>query len=172
MIDCEIIIIKESYESSSGENLMRDKIVEIVQNKKARFEYEIIETIEAGIVLHGTEVKSLRQKNVSINEAYAKIYRDEAYITGMNISPYEMANRFNHEPTRDRKLLLHKKEIKRLSGKLKERGYTLIPLKLYFKNGKAKLQLGLGKGKAKYDKRKAIQKRDVERELQRDWKNR
>ena len=94
------------------------------------------------------------------------------FIIGMNISPYGMANRFNHDPMRDRKLLLHKKEIKRLTGKLNERGYTLVPLKLYFKNGKAKILLGLGKGKAKYDKRKTIQKRDLDRELQREWKNR
>ncbi len=151
---------------------MQDKINEISNNRKARFEYAISETIEAGIVLRGTEVKSMRLKMVSINEAYAKIHNGEAFIVGMNISPYEMANRFNHEPLRERKLLLHRQEIKRLTGKLREKGFTLVPLKIYFKNGKVKVLLGLGKGKAKYDKRKAIQKRDLDRELQREWKNR
>lgn len=149
---------------------MRESITEIIVNKKARFEYEIIETFEAGIVLHGTEVKSLRRKKVSINEAYARIRDGEVFITGMNVSLYEMGNRFNHEPDRDRKLLLHRQEIKRLTGKLREKGYTLIPLKMYFKNGRVKVLLGLGKGKAKYDKRKTIQQRDVEREMRRDWK--
>lgn len=151
---------------------MQDRLIEIANNKKARFEYEIIDTFEAGIALLGTEVKSLRLKKVSINEAYAKIWKGEVFIVGMNISQYDMGNKFNHEPVRDRKLLLHKQEIKRLTGKLKEKGFTLIPLKLYFKNGKAKILLGLGKGKTKYDKRKAILKRDIEREFQREWKYR
>ncbi len=145
---------------------------EIVTNKKARFEYEIIETIEAGIVLKGTEVKSMRLRKVSINEAFARIKRNEVYLVGMNIALYEMGNRFNHEPDRERKLLLHRQEIKRLTGKLKEKGYTLVPLKVYFHNGKVKVLLGLGKGKAKYDKRRAIQKRDADRELQRTMKYR
>lgn len=151
---------------------MGDSSTEIVNNRKARFEYEISETMEAGIVLQGTEVKSLRHKKVSINEAYARIREGEVFIVGMNISHYEMANRYNHDPLRERKLLLKRQEIKRLNGKLKERGFTLIPLKMYFKNGKAKVLLGLGKGKAKYDKRRAIQKRDLDREMQREWKNR
>lgn len=150
---------------------MKDNIIQIVQNKKARFEYEIAETIEAGIVLLGTEVKSIRLKKVSIQESYAKVIRGEVFITGMNIALYEMGNRNNHEPVRDRKLLLHKQQIKRLTGKLKLRGFTLIPLKLYFKNGKVKVLLGLGKGKTKYDKRKVIQKRESDRELQRILKN-
>ena len=151
---------------------MNVKIVDIVKNKKARFEYDIIDTIEAGVVLAGTEVKSIRLRRVSIQEAYARIKEGEVYIIGMSISPYEMGNRYNHEPLRDRKLLLHKQEIKRLTGKLKERGFTLIPLKLYFKNGKVKILLGLGRGKTKYDKRKSIQKRESEREIQRAIKNR
>ncbi len=146
-------------------------IVDIVQNKKARFEYEILETMEAGIVLVGTEVKSIRQKKVSVAEAYARIRNGEAFIVGLNISVYEMGNRFNHEPTRERKLLLHRNEIKRLTGKLKEKGLTLVPLKMYLKNGKVKILLGLGKGKAKYDKRHAIQKREGEREIQRAMKH-
>lgn len=145
---------------------------EVVANKKARFEYEILETIEAGIVLKGTEVKSVRKRKVSINDAYAKIKNGEVFLVGMNIALYEMGNRFNHDPERERKLLLHRQEIKRLTGKLKEKGFTLIPLKVYFSNGKAKVLLGLGKGKAKHDKRHAIQKRDADREMRRALKYR
>jgi len=147
---------------------MENKIIDIIKNKKARFEYEIIDTFEAGIVLKGTEVKSIRDRKVSIQESYAKIVKGEVFVTGMNIAVYTMGNRFNHDPARDRKLLLHRHEIKRLTGKLQERGYTLIPLKLYFKNGRVKILLGLGRGKTKYDKRVAIQKRDVERDLDRE----
>jgi SsrA-binding protein len=151
---------------------VEDRIVNIAINKKARYEYDIVDTIETGIVLVGTEVKSVRQRRVSIQEAYAKIISGELYLVGMNISAYEMGNRYNHEPTRDRKLLLHKQEIKRLTGKLKERGFTMIPLKIYFKNGKVKVLMGLGRGKTKYDKRKSIQKRDLDREIQRERKDR
>lgn len=151
---------------------MEDRIVNVAINKKARYEYDIVDTIETGIVLVGTEVKSVRQRRVSIQEAYAKIISGELYLVGMNISAYEMGNRYNHEPTRDRKLLLHKQEIKRLTGKLKERGFTMIPLKIYFKNGKVKVLMGLGRGKTKYDKRKSIQKRDLDREIQREMKDR
>jgi SsrA-binding protein len=150
---------------------MQEKVLQIVNNKKARFEYEILDTFEAGIVLTGTEVKALRTKKANIEEGYARIINGEIFITGINISQYENGNRFNHEPVRDRKLLLHKQEIKRLTGKLKEKGLTLIPLQMYFKNGKVKILLGLGKGKAKYDKRRAIQKRDMDREMQREWRN-
>lgn len=151
---------------------MPDKEKQITNNKKARFEYEISDTVEAGIVLTGTEVKALRLNKVNIEDAYAKIIDGEIFVVGMNISQYEMGNRFNHETHRQRKLLLHRQEIKRLTGKLKERGFTLIPLKMYFKNGKVKVLMGLGKGKAKYDKRRTIQKRDQERDMQREWKNR
>jgi SsrA-binding protein len=149
---------------------MTDHIIDIINNKKARFNYEILDTFEAGIVLKGTEVKSLRQKKVSIQESYAKITNGEVFITGLTISAYEMGNRFNHEPDRERKLLLHKQEIKRLTGKLQEKGLTLVPLKIYFKNGKAKVLLGLGKGKALYDKRKAIRDRDTKRDMEREMK--
>ena len=149
---------------------MQDKIIEIINNKNARFEYEVLDTYEAGIVLLGTEVKSLRNKKVSIKEAYAKITKGEAFVISMNISPYDSGNRFNHDPLRERKLLLHKQEIKRLTGKVKEKGLSLIPLKLYFKNGKVKILLGLGRGKTKYDKRKSIQKRESDREIQRAMK--
>lgn len=151
---------------------MEDRIVDVAINKKARYEYDIVDTIETGIVLVGTEVKSVRQRRVSIQEAYAKIIHGELYLVGMNIATYEMGNRFNHEPTRDRKLLLHKQEIKRLTGKLKERGFTMIPLKIYLKNGKVKVLMGLGRGKTKYDKRKAIQRRELDREIQREMKDR
>ncbi len=149
---------------------MSDNIIEILRNKKARFEYEILDTYEAGIALKGTEVKSIRQKKVNIQEAYAYIKNGEVFITGMNISLYEMGNFFNHDPLRDRKLLLHKHEIKRLVGKLNERGYTLVPLKMYIKNGKVKLELGLAKGKNVHDKRRTIQDRDMKRDMQREIK--
>jgi len=149
---------------------MKDSIIEIARNRKARFDYEIVDTFEAGIALVGSEVKSLRQKKVSIQEAYARIDKGEVFLTGMNISVYDKANRFNHDPLRERKLLLHRQEIKRLVGKVQERGFTLIPLRLYFKNGRAKVELGLAKGKARYDKRRDIQKRDMDRELRREWK--
>ncbi|MBN2157974.1 MAG: SsrA-binding protein SmpB [Spirochaetes bacterium] len=150
---------------------MPDSYIDIARNKKARFEYEIVETFEAGIVLKGSEVKSVRQKKVSIQEAYARIRNDEVYITGMNIAIYEMANRFNHEPDRERKLLLHRHEIKRLIGKVQEKGFTLVPMRMYLKNGKVKVEIGLARGKAKYDKRQDIKKREVDREIQREWKN-
>ena len=150
---------------------MADSIIEIARNKKARFEYEILDTFEAGVVLVGSEVKSLRQKKASIQESYARIKNNEIFITGMNIAIYEMANRFNHEPVHDRKLLLHRHEIKRLIGKVQEKGLTLIPLRLYFKNGKVKVELALARGKAKYDKRHDIKQREVDREVRREWKN-
>ena len=149
---------------------MSDNIVEILRNKKARFEYDIVDTYEAGIVLKGTEVKSIRQKKVSIQESYAKIKNGEVYIIGMNISLYTMGNFFNHDPLRDRKLLLHRQEIKRLTGKLNEKGFTLIPLRMYFKNGRVKLELGLARGKNIHDKRRTIQDRDMKRDMQREMK--
>jgi len=149
---------------------MSDDIIEIIKNKKARFNYEILEVFEAGIVLKGTEVKSIRQKKVSIQESYARILKGEVFLVGLNISAYDMGNRFNHEPQRDRKLLLHKQEIKKLIGKLKEKGYTLVPLRMYLKRGKVKIELGLGRGKNIHDKRKTIQDRDMKRDMQRDLK--
>ena len=149
---------------------MSDQIIEIIKNKKARFEYEILDTYEAGIVLKGTEVKSIRQKKVSIQESYGKIKKGEVFLVGMNISLYAMGNYFNHDPLRERKLLLHSYEIKRLTGKLNEKGYTLVPLKMYIKNGKVKLEIGLAKGKNVRDKRRTIQDRDMKRDMQRDMK--
>jgi len=149
---------------------MPDNIVEILRNKKARFEYEILDTYEAGIALKGTEVKSIRQKKVNIQESYAHIKNGEVFIVGMNISLYEMGSFFNHDPLRERKLLMHKYEIRKLIGKLNERGYTLVPLRMYIKNGKVKLELGLAKGKQIHDKRRTIQDRDMKRDMQREIK--
>ncbi|MBN1501555.1 MAG: SsrA-binding protein SmpB [Spirochaetes bacterium] len=150
---------------------MPDNFKDIANNKKARFEYEILETFEAGIVLKGTEVKSLREGKTNISDAYAKIRNGEIFIHQMNISVYKFGNIHNHDPQAVRKLLMHKKEIKKLTGKINEKGYTVIPLKIYFKNGLVKLLIGLGRGKALYDKRQDLKKKDATRDLQRIMKN-
>ncbi len=142
----------------------------IANNKKAYHDYFVDETYEAGIVLHGTEVKSLRAGKCSIKEAYIHIEEGEAVIIGMNISPYEHGNIFNKDPLRVKKLLLHKSEILKLLGKTKEKGIALIPLEVYFKNGRAKLLFGLCRGKKLYDKREDIQKKDLRREHEREFK--
>ena len=144
----------------------------VVTNKKARFLYEIIETFEAGLVLLGTEVKSLRLGKGNLQDSYANIKDEEMFLYNMHISAYEKGNIYNHEPDRVRKLLLHKKEIKRLTGKVVERGMTLVPLKIYFKNGRAKVELGLARGKSQVDKRKDIAKRDAQRIMEREFKER
>jgi len=140
-----------------------DKYQRIAENRKAYHDYHIEETLEAGIALQGTEVKSLRLGRVNLRDSFAKVERGEVFLHGVHISPYEQGNRFNHDPLRVRKLLLHKREIRRLIGKVREEGYTLIPTKLYFKNGRCKVELALAKGKKLYDKRDAIAKRDAER---------
>ena len=141
----------------------------IANNKKAYHDYFILEKYEAGLVLHGTEVKSLRMGKCSIKEAFIRVEDGEMYIYGMHISPYEQGNIFNHDPLRARKLLMHKIEIVKLSSKIKEKGFTLVPLKVYFSKGRAKVALGLATGKKNYDKRQALAekaaKRDVERAL-------
>lgn len=139
----------------------------ICKNRKARFNFEIEETIEAGIALQGSEVKSLRGGKANLSDSYGKFRDGEVFLVDAHISPYEQANRQNHDPVRDRKLLLHKREIRKLIGKVTERGYSLIPLQLYFKQGKVKVLLGLGKGKKTFDKREAIKKKDQRRELER-----
>jgi SsrA-binding protein len=139
----------------------------IATNRKARHEYSILETFEAGIALEGAEVKSLRQGRASLQESYAALKNGEVWLLDMHISPYEQAADDSYEPTRKRKLLLHKKEIRRLVGKLAEKGLTLIPLRAYFKHGIAKVELALAKGKRAYDKREAIRRRDMQRELER-----
>ena len=143
-----------------------------ILNKKARFDYFIDEEIEAGIVLQGTEIKSIRNGSANLKDSYAIIKNGEAFLLNMYIAPYKEGNRFNHEETRTRKLLLHKKEILKLKNKLELDGYSLIPTKLYFKNNKAKILLGIAKGKKLYDKRETIKKRDQEREMKKNTKYR
>lgn len=142
----------------------------IANNKKAYHDYFILETYEAGIALHGTEVKSLRKGKCSIKEAFIRVENEEVYVYGMHISPYEKGNIFNKDPLRVRKLLLHKSEIRKLLGKTKEKGMTLVPLKVYFKDSLVKVEIGLAKGKKLYDKRQDIAKKDQQREAQRDFK--
>jgi SsrA-binding protein len=141
-------------------------------NRQARHNYFIEETYEAGLVLLGSEVKSLREGKANLKDSYARIDKDEAFLVNSHISPYPGANQFNHDPTRTRKLLLHQREIERLTGKTKERGFTLIPLKLYFKNGRAKVELGLARGKKLYDKRETLRRKTAEREVERVIKGR
>jgi SsrA-binding protein len=141
-------------------------------NRQARFNYFIDETYEAGLVLVGSEVKSLRDGKANLKDSYARIQKGEAFLINAHVSAYPGANQFNHDPTRARKLLLHQREIERLTGKTKERGFTLIPLRLYFKNGKAKVELGLARGKKLYDKRETLRRKVAEREVERSLKSR
>ncbi|MCD8381276.1 MAG: SsrA-binding protein SmpB [Lachnospiraceae bacterium] len=142
----------------------------VANNKKAYFDYFIDEKYEAGIVLAGTEVKSLRQGKCSIKESFIRIEKGEVLVYGMHISPYEKGNIFNKDPLRVKKLLLHKSEITRLAGKVAEKGCTLVPLQVYFKDGRAKMEIGLARGKKLYDKREDIAKKDQRRETQRSFK--
>ena len=146
---------------------MEEGIKIITTNKKAFHDYQILEKLEAGLVLTGSEVKSLRQGRCNIKDSYARIINGEAWLIGLNISSYADASYHDHEPERRRKILLHKDEIKRLHRKVQEKGFTLIPLRLYFKKGVAKVEIGLATGKREYDKRQDIAKRDQERELKR-----
>ncbi|MFH0924427.1 MAG: SsrA-binding protein SmpB [bacterium] len=139
-------------------------------NKKAQFDYFIEETLEAGVVLKGTEVKSIREGRVNLKDSYAKLVNEEAYLTSCHISPYTHGNIMNHDPLRTRKLLLKKKEIKKLIGKTAERGYTLIPFKIYFKGSRVKIELALAKGKKKYDKREVLKEKAVKREIEQAFK--
>ncbi|MEE9503422.1 MAG: SsrA-binding protein SmpB [Candidatus Aminicenantaceae bacterium] len=143
----------------------------IAKNKKAFFNHEILETYEAGVALVGSEVKSIREGRISLKESYAEIKEGEVFLVSCHVSPYEAANRFNHDPLRDRKLLLHRREIKRLTGKIKERGLTLVPTKVLINDkGKVKIELALAKGKRAYQKREAIRERDRDREMQAELK--
>lgn len=144
----------------------------IAQNKKARHDYFIEETYEAGIVLQGTEIKSIRARRVNLKDSFAKIQNGEMVLLNMHISHYEQGNRYNHDPLRTRKLLLHRKEIDKLIGKTKEQGYSIIPLKVYIKNGFAKVLLGVGKGKKKYDKREDLKQKAAKREIERAFRER
>lgn len=150
---------------------MREDYKKIVcTNKKAYYDYHIEETYEAGLALKGTEVKSLRLGKASIGDSYAQVQDGELYLLNCYIGLYPFASYNQHEPLAPRKLLLHKKEIKRLVGKLKERGFTLMPLRIYFRRGKAKIELGLAKGKKKFDKREEIKRRDEQRRLWKEYK--
>ncbi len=142
----------------------------IANNKKAYHDYFIEEKYECGIELYGTEIKSIRQGRCSVKEAYVDIDRGEAWIEGMNISPYEKGNIFNREPLRRKRLLLHKNEIRKLAGQVQAKGYTIVPLEVYLKNGRCKVQIGLARGKHLYDKREDIRKKDLRRENERDFK--
>ncbi|ADC91808.1 SsrA-binding protein [Mageeibacillus indolicus UPII9-5] len=152
--------------------MARAKGIKVVaDNRKAHYDYIVLNKYEAGIVLSGTEVKSIRGGNVNLKDSYAKILHGEMWVIGMHISPYEQGNRYNLDPMRSRKLLLHKQEIDRLFGKIKQEGLTLVPLQLYFKNGRVKLELGLAKGKKNYDKRQSMIQRTVKRDIDRALKN-
>lgn len=144
----------------------------ICQNKKAYHDYFIEETFEAGLVLVGTEVKSLRAGKAQLVDSYAVFQGEELYLLNAHISPYSHAARDNHDPTRSRKLLLHKRELKRLLGKVKERGLTLVPLKLYFKNGRVKAEIALVKGKKLHDKRETMKKKEMDKEVEKAMKER
>lgn len=144
----------------------------IAQNRKARHDYFVEDTYEAGVVLQGTEIKSIRAGRVNLKDSFARIQQGEVYLYNMHVSPYEQGNRYNHDPLRTRKLLLHRKQINKLIGDTKEQGYSLIPLKLYLKNGYAKILIGLAKGKKKYDKREDLKKKEAKRDIERAFKER
>ncbi len=140
----------------------------VTTNRKARFEFEILERLEVGIVLQGTEVKSVREGNISLQESYAAARGEELWLEGCTIQPYSQGNINNHEPTRPRKLLLHKKELRKLIQRTAEKGLTLVPMSIYFKGPRLKVQIGVARGKKLHDKRDSIKKRDIERNLRRD----
>ena len=142
-----------------------------INNRKAKFDYEIVDTIEAGIVLKGTEIKSIRLGNANLKDSYAVIKNNEVFLLGMHISIYKEGNIFNHDELRTRKLLLHKKEILKIKNKIELEGYTLVPIKLYFKGNKAKILLGVAKGKKNYDKRESIKEKDIKRDIEKALKN-
>lgn len=150
--------------------MSREAMKLVANNKKAYHDYFVEEKIEAGLVLHGTEVKSLRMGKCSIKEAFIRIGNGEMFIYGMHISPYEKGNIFNKDPLRVKKLLLHKTEINKLLGKIKEKGFTIVPLQVYFKEGRAKVEIGLCRGKKLYDKRQDIAKKDQKREAEKEFK--
>jgi SsrA-binding protein len=150
-----------------GENV---KVV--AANRRAFHDYFIDDRVEAGLVLTGTEIKSIREGRVNLREGYARIDDGEAWLLNVHIAPYEQGNRYNHEPRRDRKLLLHRDEIDTLQGRVRQKGYTLVPLQLYLKHGRAKVELGLARGKKEYDKRETIARREAQREIERHARGR
>ncbi|MDH6364616.1 SsrA-binding protein [Enterococcus sp. PF1-24] len=143
----------------------------IAQNKKARHDYSVIETMEAGMVLQGTEIKSIRNSRINLKDGFARVRNGEVYLHNVHISPYEQGNIFNHDPLRTRKLLLHKKQIARLIGETKNPGVTLVPLKVYIRDGYAKVLIGIAKGKKQYDKREDLKRKDIDRQINRTLKN-
>lgn len=148
----------------------REDIKVVSENRKARHDYFIDEKYEAGLVLTGTEVKSLRLGHANLRDGYAAVENGELFLYNVHISPFEQGNRFNHEPLRKRKLLMHKQEIMRLVGRVREKGYTLVPLQLYFKRGRAKVEIGLARGKKQYDKRQDIAEREARRNMERAFR--
>ena len=163
-----------STRSASPAAAERKERQSVARNPKAAHDFFILDTVEAGIVLTGTEVKSIRRRGASIKEAFARVSRGEVWLEAMNVTPYEQGNRYNHDPVRSRKLLLHRREIEKLIGAVERQGLALIPLELYFINGKAKIQLALGKGKKAHDKRETLKKQEADREVARAmaWKGR
>jgi SsrA-binding protein len=154
-----------------GNRMPRGNGKTLAQNKKARHDFAIEETFEAGIVLQGTEIKSIRNGRLNLKDSFARINKGEVYLHNMHISPYEQGNIYNHEPTRARKLLMHRKEINQLIGQTQQKGYSLVPLKVYIKNGVAKVLVGVGRGKKKYDKREDLKRKQQKREIDRAIKD-
>ncbi|WGI18699.1 SsrA-binding protein SmpB [Latilactobacillus sakei] len=144
----------------------------IAQNKKAGHDYNILETFEAGLVLTGTEIKSVRKGKISLRDGFARVRRGEAYLENVHISPYEQGNQFNHDPLRNRKLLLHKKEIAKIGALTKDKGITIVPLRVYLKHGFAKVLIGVGEGKREYDKRETLKRKEQDREMARALRKR
>lgn len=155
---------KPSKAKSTGDD-KNEKL--IANNRKARHEYEVLDTLECGIVLVGSEVKSLRNGRMSIDEAYGRVDRGEVFLVGLDIQEYSFANQMNHDPRRRRKLLMHRREIKKFAGQAYEKNLTLVPLKMYFKRGRAKVLMGICRGKKLYDKRQSMKKRDTQRDIDR-----
>jgi len=158
------------YLPKVGFRMSKEGYKVVIENRKARHNYHIEETYEAGLCLVGTEVKSLREGKGNIQDAYAEVKDGEVWVNNFHISPYEKGNRFNHEPKRPKKLLLHRREINRLYGLVQKKGYTLVPLRIYFKDGKAKMALAVARGKKMHDKREDMVARDVKREIERAMK--
>lgn len=157
---------KEANEMPKGQGKL------IAQNRKARFDFIILDTVEAGIVLKGTEIKSIRAARINLKDGFARVRNGEIYLHNVHISPYEQGNQFNHDPLRTRKLLMHKKQIERLQNETKGSGNTLVPLKVYIKNGFAKVLIGVAKGKKNYDKREDLKRKDQKRDLARSLRER
>jgi SsrA-binding protein len=159
--------LAKSKQSRVAEKAANRNLSPAVDNRRARHEYHILESVEAGIALTGTEIKSIREGGISLNEAYARVRDGEMWLLGMHVPPYKQGSFSNVEPNRPRKLLLHKEQVERLGGRAAEKGLTIVPLRLYFTRGKVKIEIGLARGKKIWDKREAVAKRDVQREIAR-----